>query len=710
MQKLYTPARMVAIFIVMALILTIYVSALYNVQVYQPRLYADELSYGRIITRTSTIAAARGNIYDRNGVLLASGGPSHDIRLDWWALRGMPEANDVVLELIYATMDEGLSYNDTFPVTRGAPFEFLTNMSTTQRNRLNAYFEFHGIDPEIEVSDLLAWFHDHYKINYTIGILDARLIIGVRYELEIRVIMGSITPYIFSSDISPDFSAYLAERGLTGVYIETSYKREYHTISAPHMLGYIGRMTAEEYEIYKELGYPMDALVGKIGAEFAFEEILHGSEGVRTMQLNEEGTVFRDEVTVEPQPGQHIYLTLDLGLQIATEHALRSQIEMLNHQRRERFDANEDKDDDEELELIPGGAVVVIKPDTGEILAAASYPTFNLLTLSEDWAILNTDPDFPMLNRATQGIYAPGSTFKMVTALAALRNISYITRYFPIDDTGRFTKYEDVGEGFVVSCWIYNQAGVGHGPVDIVKALECSCNYYFIQVSDWLAGGNAENAGIMLAEAAMEFGLGITTGLELPERAGRLPTKEAKERIKPDEGWYTADVLMAGFGQGESRFTPVQLANYAATIGNGGTLYSLSFLRRVVTAGFDETLYEQTPEILNQIEEIEFIEIIQEGMRAVSTGSSGTARPAVFGTSPVSFASKTGTVQVEGRAYNDGVFVCYAPADNPEIAIAVVVEKGGSGSQIMAIAKMIFEYYFITESSFLATPYGQMIP
>jgi len=245
--------------------------------------------------------------------------------------------------------------------------------------------------------------------------------------------------------------------------------------------------------------------------------------------------------------------------------------------------------------------------------------------------------------------------------------------------------------------------------LDIVQALECSCNYYFIQVSDWLAGGNAENAGNMLAEAAMEFGLGITTGLELPERAGRLPTKDAKAIIKPNEGWYTADVLMAGFGQGESRFTPVQLANYAATIGNGGTLYSLSFLRRIVSSDFTETLFEQTPRILNQIEETEYIEILQEGMLAVSMGSRGTARD-IFRNYRIPVAAKTGTVQIEGRRINDGVFVCYAPADNPEIAISIVIEKGGSGSQVMAIARTIMDHYFVTESTFMATPYGQMVP
>ncbi|MCL2080016.1 MAG: penicillin-binding transpeptidase domain-containing protein [Oscillospiraceae bacterium] len=703
MQKIYTPARIGTVFVIISLILTIYVSALYNVQVYQPRINADENPHRRVIERSSTIAAARGNIYDRNGVLLASGRPSHDIKLDWHALRGMPEANDVVLELIYAAMDEGFSYADTFPVTRGAPFEFLSGMTATQRNRLDRYFEFHSIDPEIEISDLLSWFRDHYKIDYTIGILDARLIIGVRYELEIRAIVGSIVPYTFAADVSTDFVSYISERGLTGVYVETSYLREYHTNIAPHVLGYIGPMTAEEYDYYKELDYPMNALVGKTGVERAFEEFLHGTEGLRVIKLNEEGTVLGDEVIKEPEPGQHVYLTIDYGLQLIAEQSLRSQIEKINADRQEAYDP----ESEDEMELIPAGAVVALNLNTGEVLASVSYPAFNLSTLSEDWTMLNTDPGQPMYNRATQGQYMPGSTFKMVTALAALRNVSNYSRWTTIEDQGRYTRWE--AEGFVASCWIFNQQRVTHGELSLVGALECSCNYYFLQITDWLAGSHADNASIMLAEAALEFGLGMKTGLEIPEFEGYLATRETA-RITEGRLYFTnADVLLAGFGQGLSRFTPMQLANYAATIGNGGTLYSLSLLRRVVSSDFSENIMENEPIILNQIEDTDIIEILQEGMMAVTTGRRGTARD-TFQNYRIPVAAKTGTVQVEGRSMNDGVFVCYAPADNPEIAIAIVVEKGGSGASIMSIASMIFDHYFLTESSFLAVPYGQLAP
>ena len=706
MQKMYAPARIAFIFIIIAVVLTIYVSAMYRIQVYMPRTIGDDPSTRHFTTRTSTIPAARGNIYDRNGVLLASGRPSYNIKLDWRALRGTTEANDVVVELVYATMDAGLTYNDTFPVTRGAPFEYLSGMSTVQRNRLDAYFEYHSIDPEITVSDLLAWMHNHYKIDYTVGILDARLIIGVRYELEIRAIVGSITPYIFASDVSTDFIAYVEERGLTGVYTESTYIREYHTIHAPHLLGYVGAMTSEEYEIYGELGYPMDALVGKVGAEYAFEEYLHGVEGEQTVWVDEDGTVLRFEMTKEPQPGEHITLTLDLGLQTAAEHALRTQIEKINL---ERVEAGP-KNDDDELELIPGGAVVVLDIKSGEMLAGASFPTFDLTKLSEDWATLNTDTNNPMLNRVTHGRYTPGSTFKMVTALTALRHIPSITRYYPINDIGEFDKYKD--RGFSASCPIFQESRVGHGPLDIVQALERSCNYYFLQVSDWFPEG-AENGARLLAKTAKELGLGIKTGLEITESAGRLALPEVKVLLYPEGDtrglWYSGDTLQAGFGQGENRFTPVQLANYAATIGNGGALYSLSILRRVTSSDFSEIIYTHKPEIIHQIKDTENIEILQEGMRAVASGNFGTAR-SIFKDYHTPIAAKTGTVQLEGRAANDGVFVCYAPADDPEIAIAIVVQKGGSGKAIMDIARMIFDHYFMSESTFYTAPYGEMIP
>ena len=702
MQRLYKPFRLALVFVFMAVFLSYYVTELYRAQIIDAQVAEDELPVRRTITRTVTLPSARGNIYDRNGVLLASGRPSFNITLSRDALLRVPNRNDIILELIYAAHDEGVSYNDDFPVTSGAPFMYYMDMTREQRRRLDVYLEYFNHDPDITASDLLAWMRGHYGIDYTIGITDARLISGVRYELEVRAIIRNLAPYVFASDVSASFITLVEERGLIGVYSETGFVREYHTTYAAHMLGYIGPISSEQLERYRELGYPMDALVGQTGAELAFEEQLRGIDGRQVVRMSDTGAIMEIVPVRDPQPGNHVFLTLDLGLQVAVEHALQTQIDIINRSRQVAPGRDQQGEDDAD-DLITGGAVVVTDVRTGEVLASATYPTYNPLTLSQDFAYLNTDPRMPMMNRATQGRYNPGSTFKMVTAFAGLRE-GLITRNTTVHDGGRYTRHET----FQPSCWIFLlPPGVGHGSVDVVQAIECSCNYFFIWIADRFAGGPLPGAR-NLAATAEEFGLGRSTGIELPENSGRLATPEWK-RAALNEGWWVADTLLTSFGQGNNVFTPLQLANYAATIGNGGTLYRLTLLRRIMSSDFLEPLYQHEPDVLNVIEETEYIRILQDGMLAASRGRRGTAR-SVFGDYPVRVASKTGTVQVEGRDINDGVFVCYAPAANPEIAISIVIEKGGSGSAVMDIARMIFDHYFRTETIFQATPFGELIP
>ena len=712
MQKMYQPARIGVIFIVMAVMLALYVSELYRVQIHETWARAEEPVPQVIMSRNVTLQAARGNIYDRNGILLASGRPSYNIRLDRTALRnsGYDNMNRTILDLVYVTMDHGYQHTDTFPITRGAPFGYSSNMTNTQRARLEAYLDFHRLDHSISASELLAWMRRKYAIDYTIGILDARLIIGVRYELEMRVIVGTITPYIFTRDVSTDYISLIEERGYIGVHAESTFIREYHTTSAAHILGYIRRMSPAQFEVFRERGYPMDALVGQIGAELAFEDRLRGIDGSQRIRTAVDGSVV-DVLTIrEPQPGEHVYLTIDIDLQTVVEHALRTQIDLIN-MAREDDARNTGLTDSDEDDRIPGGAVVVVDVRTGELLAAASYPTFDPATLSRDFALLSTDPMNPLLNRATHGRYIPGSTFKMITGFAGLRH-GVIGRYHEINDVGRFTRYEHI-DGFAPTCWIFPLSGVGHGYLNIVQATERSCDYFFMSVADRLPGGLLESARI-LAGVSQEFGLGVNTGLEIPENIGRLGSPEwrieAYERgIIDSPMWHSAATIVTAFGQGDNRFTPVQLASYAATIANGGTLHELSVLRRVMSSDFSETLHQHEPVIRSQIPETDFIAIIQEGMVAASRGGLGTART-VFRDYPIHVGSKTGTAQVEGRDINDGIFVCYAPANNPEIAISIVVEKGGSGSGVMDIARMIFDYYFRSESSVLAVPYGELIP
>jgi len=471
-------------------------------------------------------------------------------------------------------------------------------------------------------------------------------------------------------------------------------------------------MSPAQFEVLRERGYAMDALVGQVGAEYAFEDILRGIDGRKRVRTTTGGTVVDVTMTREPIPGNHVYLTLDIDLQTVVEQALRTQINIINEEREmEARIAGEDID----LEdiRIPGGAVVVLNVRTGELLAAASYPTFNPITLNQDFAMLNLDPRRPLFNRATHGRFVPGSTFKMITGFAGLRH-GVSRRYTTINCVGRYTRWED--HGFVASCWIFPMVGVGHHHLDIVQALECSCNYFFMHVADRLPAepGSAYQQGNLLAGISREFGLGVSTGIELPEGTGRLATPEWKRDaysrgLVEHPAWSSADTILTGFGQGFNRFTPLQLASYTATIANGGTLFEQSILSRVMSNDFSERLHAFEPAIRSQIEETEYIEIIRQGMLQASRGPAGTAR-SIFRDYPILVGSKTGTAQFDTRDVNDGVFLAYAPHNDPEIAIAIVVEKGGSGSAVMDIARMIFDYYFSTESAVAAVPYGELIP
>jgi len=692
MQKLFKPFRIVLIFILMAAMMTYYVSALYRMQLYRARPVAENDMPRTVVKRTVSLMAARGNIYDRNGVLLASGRPSYNITVNRDSVMAITPAkrNEMIHTLVYAAIDGDVQYVDTLPITRGAPFTYVSDMTKEQRRRLDRYFEYFNVDPNISESDLLAKMRKNYKIDYTVGIAEARLIIGVRYELEMRAIIDNLPPYTFAYDVSTQFVSLVEERGLIGVNIEKKYIREYYTNYATHLLGYIGQISSEDKEKYKELGYPMDALVGKTGAEYAFESLLHGVDGEQKIYSSgDTGAVMNIDTKVEPVPGKHIYLTIDIRLQEAVEDALRLHITTVNA-------TIEDED-----KKIPGGAVVVTDVNTGEVLASASYPTYDRATLSQDFAYMQSDQTYPMLNRAAQGIYNPGSTFKMVTAFAALRD-GAIGRWSQIDDVGKYTRYDSPQP----TCWIYQSNGHGHGPLDVVEAIQKSCNYFFVAASDRL-GNNAEEGGYALANAASEFGLGVKTGVEIPEKTGVLSSPEFVKKVLKT-GWWRGDTLLTSFGQGHNQFTPLQLANYAATIANGGTRYELTMLRRIKGADFSELLYVHEPNAANVIAETEYVQILQEGMRAV-TRQGGTAW-SVFKDYPLRIAAKTGTVQSETSNVNNGVFVCYAPADKPEIAISVVVEKGVSGSAVTGVAKNILDYYFKAKTNVLTAADGELVP
>ncbi|MEL4107030.1 penicillin-binding transpeptidase domain-containing protein [Oscillospiraceae bacterium WX1] len=687
MQKYYKSSRIAVVAVLILLVLGIYLATLYKLQLFD-KGGAENAYLARNTTKQTTIlTAARGDILDRNGIVLVSSRVSYNVSLSRDALLDSGDPNKTILDLIHAAISNGITYTDTFPVTAGAPFTYDSDMTKTQKDRLTAFLSYIKADPNISASDLIVKLKERYGIDYTTNINDARLVIGVRYELEMRLVK-SMNPYVFAYDVSVDFLSMIKEQKYPGVNIETSSKRVYNTTYAAHLLGYIGLMDKEEYDSkYNTLGYSYSAMVGKSGAEFAFEQYLHGTDGKQVTTTSNNGTVLNVQTTKEPVPGNNVFLSIDIGLQAVCEDALAAKIDLINADRTE-----EDR--------VTGGAVVVTDVKTGEVLACASYPSYDLSKLSDNISDLLNNKTQPLYNRATMGTYNPGSTFKMVTALAGFKS-GAITPNTTIDDTGVYMKYADTG--FKPVCWIYTQEGHGHGPETIVTALRDSCNYFFYWLGDTI-GIDA------ISSTASDFGLGAKTGIELPEAAGTLATPDTKKEIVGDD-WYAADNIITAIGQDINYFTPVQLSNYVATIANGGKHYNLTILRSIRSADFSQVVYQPQQKLINTVSGSEYIGYLQQGMKLVA--SSGTAK-SVFQNYAIPVAAKTGTVQSsatkKNAKLNNGIFVCYAPADDPQIAIALVVEKGTSGSTIMEIAKDIMTQYFKSQPGITTAKDNTVLP
>ncbi|MBQ2284924.1 MAG: penicillin-binding protein 2, partial [Clostridia bacterium] len=343
------------------------------------------------------------------------------------------------------------------------------------------------------------------------------------------------------------------------------------------------------------------------------------------------------------------------------------------------------------------GAVVVVDVNNGEILAIASYPTFNQNTFNEDYKELLENDAKPMWNRAISGTYAPGSTFKMLTAVAALES-GVTTRYEVINDLGVYKYYES--SNYTPKCWIYTDTGRTHGNQTVVQAIENSCNYYFYEVG--------RRMGIdTLAEYGKKFGLGEYTGIELSgESKGIFASRAYRDKI--NSIWYPGDTLQASIGQSDHLFTPIQLANYVATLANGGTRYKLHLIKEVKSGINSKTIYKNEPEIVEKIEiNKENYKAIIEGMQAVS--ETGTASN-VFAGYSIPVGGKTGTASVPTGTAN-ALFVAVAPLDNPQIAIAIVVEHGGHGNYVAPIAKNIISYYMqLDATTETANPKNTLIP
>ncbi len=689
MDKIIKPARLAVITVLLVLLFTVTMVSLYRVQIVDGAAHAEQAKNS--IVNNSVVPAARGNILDRYGRVLVSNRTCNNLIFNTEELFEQEDPNAIILELAQTVVDCGNTYIDTLPITKEAPFEYIANMTDIQSKCLEGYLEANKLPASTTAVELMAAFRQNFKIDPNYTSEETRIIAGIRYEIKVRYLDTVRTSdYIFAEDVSIDTITRLMENEIPGFLVASSFVREYNTKAASHILGYIGMMTGEEYNVLKDEGYPLNAVVGKDGIEKAFESYLHGVDGQATIISTKSGTVLSTDYTKEVVPGNNVTTTLDISLQEAAEAALGNFITKTNAERvvnNAKYEGLAGYEDELKA-LITGGAVVAIKVDTGEPLCIASYPGFDVATMLENYDELLEDPNAPLFNRALNGTYAPGSTFKPVTAIAALAS-GKVAVNTTIYDKGKFTDYED--EGYAPVCWIYKNGVGSHGDVNVTKAIEVSCNYYFYTVG--------RDTGIdVLSSYAKCFGLGESTGIELVESSGIMPTEQYKVD-KYGIDWYIGDTLQTAIGQGDCLFTPLQLANFSATLANDGVRYEASILKSVRTYDYSETVYNRSPKVADEIDASQdYFDAVNLGMYNVANTAGGTAY-SYFGNFVAKVAAKTGTAQLGEGQTNNGVFICYAPYDDPEIAVAVVVEKGGAGSAVAGVAKDVLEYYFSFRNS-----------
>lgn len=683
-NRLVKPGRVAGLVILILLLLTVYLVALYKLQIIE-----GEANYNRSSELTNTervVTAARGNIYDRYGRTLVSNEETYNLKIDTDKLFANDDPNSVILELVHMVQGYGDEYTDDLPITMTPPFEYDPDMTAIQRTMLDAYYVRQEIDPNSTAVELMSYMRTRYNIDNSYSAEEMRIIAGVRYSINVRYAVNT-ADYIFVEDASMKLISSIMENKLVGIEVERAYSRKYGTEYAAHILGYTGLMTQEEYEKYSLLNYSTDAMVGKDGVEYAFENYLHGKDGKVIETRNSAGTVLATVYEEEPEPGNHVYLTIDSVLQEQTERILANGVSILKQniaQKRAEGTARGDYNVDLKDE-ITGAAAVVVNVKTGEPLAMASWPTYNVATILEDYQELLEAENAPLFNRTLMGTYAPGSTFKPCTAIAAL-TMGIVNTEDKIKCEGVYTRY--AAEGYAPECWIWNSTKdhLTHPEENVTTAIRDSCNYYFYSIGNYLGVDD-------LGKFAANFGLGEYSGIELVEAKGNM-SNQANHMDYAGTEWRIGDTLQAAIGQSDSVFTPIQMAEYCATVANSGTRYSASILKSIRNYDYSEKLYDREPTVMSTVESAEYNwAAVHEGMWQVLNDYINEKNVNVWVDCQWRVAGKTGTAQKGECIQNDGIFMCYAPYKDPEVAIFVVVERGGAGADVQFIARHIMDAY-----------------
>ena len=605
-----------------------------------------------------TVKAPRGEILDRYGTVLVGNRTGYSIQIKGNDL-SKKEFASMIKELIVLIEKDGTSVRDDFPITKEEPFEFTFSDTKAEEEWKKEY----NLDKKSTATDVIGFFCDKYEVDDNLDIGTKRKVAGTIFTMKVRG-YSYMSPYTIATDVSPSVIAVVKEKNLNfpGVDVVEESMRSYpNGEMAAHVLGTVGIIYQDEYEKLKNKNYALDATIGKQGIEYTYEDDLRGKDGIKGIAHSTENNAEIVQ-SVPAKPGNQVILTIDEPIQRTMEEELQATINKIAASSAPDCNA---------------GAAVCIDVNTFEILGIASYPSYNPADYNKRYNEMLKNSAKPLWNRALSGTYEPGSTFKMLTAIAALEE-GKVTTTETILDEGVYKYYKD----YQPSCleWRY---GKTHGYVDTQLALQESCNYYFYEIGRRL--------GIeKLVEYAEKFGLGKETGIEIGgEATGTIASPQNRE--KRGEKWYPGDTLQASIGQSDNLFTPIQLACYTATIANNGSRYKPHIIKSIKNTQTGAIISETQPELAEKIEMSDAtINAVKAGMEKVT--EEGTARTA-FKDFEISVGGKTGTAEVPNGSSN-GIFVAFAPFDKPEIAIAIVLEHGGHGSEAAPIARAIFETYF----------------
>lgn len=642
--------RNITMVICCVLVFLLFFGRAFDIQVLSAKRYVEQAD--GVSKITAPIKAARGEILDCYGRPIATNREGYNIVFNYASI-SRTTINDTILSLI--KLLGKTEWKDDLPLTDNAPYKFDKEYSEYSKKRMLDTLELAHYATAQNCFDALV---KRYSLEDR-DTAEQRLIMGVRYTME-RAGFSISVPFTFAEDVSSKIMTVISENtdifGENGVSIEVASFREYDNASvAPHIIGTVSPIYAEDWEELKSKGYSYDDKVGRSGIEKACEDDLRGTDGEITYTVDSKGKILSSEVTKEPIPGHTVRLTIDKNIQVSAQNALVATIKQL---KADKIFAN-------------AGAAVAVNVKTGGVLAAVNYPTYTYEQYENDYeSLVKNTTERPLFDRAFTGTYPPGSTFKPAVACAALQE-GVITADETITCVRKYTYFSD----YQPNCMHF------HGGITLIPALSKSCNYFFFETGRRL--------GITkMNEYCKKLGLGVKTGVEVSESAGTLAGPESRDE------WYEGYTISAAIGQSDNAFTPLQLATYTATIANSGVRYKTTLIDKVMSYSQDEVIKESKPEIADTIKLNErVINTVKKGMLSVTEDGTGSR---VFADYPITVGGKTGTAETTTGA-DHTVFIAFAPYENPEIAVAVIIEHGKYSSYSGGLLKSIFNAYFFTE-------------